>query len=162
MYNHYEYCEAIARKLKSIQHTDTDRHFFRAIEQSELQELEQNISSAHGMIMIAIDGSFSSFQYQADSLMERPTYSVIIAKQTKSTDTDTIFQAIYDSKVAMKQVLSRIMCDARSYKYSCDMIDTSSFQLEGFGPIGDLFYGVILTFSMVEGVNFKLNSEMWL
>lgn len=162
MYNHYEYCEAIARNLKAIQHTDTDHHFFRAIEQTELSELEQNISSAHGMIMIAIDGSFSSFQHESDSLVQRPTYTIVIAEQTKASDTDTVFQAIADSRASMMQVISRMLCDAKNYQHDCDLIDPSTFQLEGFGPIGDLFYGVILSFSLAEGVNFAVNPEMWL
>lgn len=162
MYNHYEYCEAIARNLKSIQHSDADRHYFRAIEQTELTELEQRISSAHGMIMIAIDGSFSSFQHDSDSLIQRPAYTIVIAKQTKASDTDTVFQAIADSRQAMMQVISRMLCDARDYQSNCDLIDPSTFQLEGFGPIGDLFYGVILTFSLAEGVSYAIDPSMWL
>ena len=162
MYNHYEYCEAIARNLKSIQHSDADRHYFRAIEQTELTELEQRISSAHGMIMIAIDGSFSSFQHDSDSLIQRPTYTIVIARQTKVSDTDTIFQAVADSRQTMMQVISRMLCDAKSYKSGCDLIDPSTFQLEGFGPIGDLFYGVILTFSLAEGVSYAIDPSMWL
>lgn len=162
MYNHYDYCEAIARKLKPIGHSDSDRHFYRATEQTELQELVERMSSAHGMIMIAIDGSFRSFRHEADSLMELPSYTIAIAKQTRSTDTDTIFDAIRDSKAAMMQVISRMLCDAREYQHDCELIDASSFRMEGFGPIADLFYGVILSFSLNEGVDYCVNPEMWL
>ncbi len=162
MYNHFIYSEKLARQLVSISHTDTDCHFFRATEQTELEELTDKISRAHGMIMIAIDGASSEFTLNnTDSLMERPGYSLVIAKQTKSTDTDTIFKAQKDSKEAMTAIIARMLHDYNNYIDDCDKIDPNSFQLSGFGPIGDSFYGVILDFNLNEGVNYMLNPAMW-
>lgn len=163
MYNHFQYSENLARKLKAIGHTDSDCHFFRATEQTELRELEDNLSSAHGMIMLAVDGKDSGFQFRnSDSLMERPAYSLVIAKQTSSSDSDTVFKAQQECKAVMMQVISRMLNDARDYKHRCDLIDPDSFRIEGFGPIGDLFYGVMLWFALDEGVNFEIKPDMWL
>ena len=63
MYNHFSYTEALARNLKAISHTDDDCHFFRATEQMDLGEIEENISSMHGMIMLSIDGKESTFSF---------------------------------------------------------------------------------------------------
>jgi hypothetical protein len=162
MYDHFKYSEKLARQLVPISHTDTDCHFFRATERSELKELNEKISRAHGMIMIAIDGAISDFSLNnTDSLIERPGYSIVIVKQTKSTDTDTIFQAQEACKEVMIEVIARMLHDYSKYIDGCDKIDMSSLPMYGFGPIGDLFYGVILDFYLDEGVNYKLNPAMW-
>jgi len=160
-YKHFEYCESLARRLKPVGHTDDDCHFFRATEQSSLTELERNISAAHGMILIAIDGKFSGFDYQPDSLIEKPLYGIVIARQTDSTDIDTVFQAQDETKALAMQVISRMMCDARDYRNGCEFIDPGSFLVEGFGPIAGNFYGVILSFSTESGIEYKVDPEMW-
>ena len=99
--------------------------------------------------MLAVDGKDSGFQFRnSDSLMERPAYSLVIAKQTSSSDSDTVFAAQQECKAVMMQVISRMLNDARDYKHRCDLIDPDSFRIEGFGPIGDLFYGVMLWFAL--------------
>ncbi|MFA7136611.1 MAG: hypothetical protein WC125_12230, partial [Bacteroidales bacterium] len=85
MYDHFTYTEKLARQLIPISHTNTDSHFFRATLQTELKELTEKLTRAHGMIMIAIDEKTSDFSFnQYDSMMERPSYSIVIAKQTKA------------------------------------------------------------------------------
>jgi len=161
-YNHFEYTEMLARQLIPISHTDTDRHYFRASEESELKELNEMMSQAHGMIMIAIDGKNSEFGFNlADNLIEKSGFSLVIAKQTTSSDTDTIFQAQKDSYNVMMNIVARYMRDYQHSNYGCDFLDPESFAFEGFGPIGDLFYGVILDFYLETGVNYKINPEMW-
>ena len=63
MYNHFQYAEMLARHLVAISHTDEDPHFFRASEQGDLIELTQMISRAHDVIMIAVDGQASDFNF---------------------------------------------------------------------------------------------------
>lgn len=163
MYNHFKYTEKLATQLAPIAHTDHQPRFFRATEQTEMVELNEKINKVKGMIMVAIDGSTLDIKLNnTDSLMERPGYSLVIAKQTKSTDTNTIFEAQNESKAVMKEVIARMLHDYNNYKDNCDKIDTSSFQMSGFGPIGDMFYGVILDFYLDEGASFKINTAMWL
>ncbi|MDD4778904.1 MAG: hypothetical protein PHV53_11545, partial [Fermentimonas sp.] len=58
-------------------------------------------------------------------------------------------------------IIARMLHDYNNYIDDCDKIDPNSFQLSGFGPIGDSFYGVILDFNLNEGVNYMLNPSMW-
>ena len=86
MYNHFKYTEKLATQLAPIAHTDHQPRFFRATEQTEMVELNEKINKVKGMIMVAIDGSTLDIKLNnTDSLMERPGYSLVIAKQTKST-----------------------------------------------------------------------------
>ncbi len=161
-YNHFQYCESLARRLKAIAHTDDDCHFFRATEQSSLSELEENINAAHGMILVAIDGKFSQLDYNADSLVEKPMYGIVVAMQTDRTNVETSFHAQEESKSVAMQIVSRMLCDARDYRHGCEFIENNSFVIEGFGPIAGYFYGVLLSFTLASGIEYKVNSDMWL
>lgn len=162
-YNHFAYCEDFARKLKLIGHTDKDRHFYRATENTRPEEFHEQISSAHGMIMVAIDGIDEDYSWPgSDSLMVKPGYSIVIAKQTRSNDSNTIFTAQRESHLVIRECMAKMLQDAALYKNGCEFIDAGSFFVEGIGPLGDLFYGVILSFTLDHGVEYKLNPEMWL
>lgn len=161
MFDIYTYGEKLARTLKAIGHTDNQCQYYEATDQTELHELEQNISSAQGTILIAIDGQTSGFSFDADSLIEKPFYSIVIAKQTQSTNAKTITLAQRECKAIMDQVIAKILNDAFNHHDDCDKVDVNTMTIGGFGPIGSVFYGVILDFSLNEGVNFTLKSEYW-
>lgn len=163
MYNHFQYSENLARKLKSIAHTDSDCHFFRASGQSKMTELVNNISSVNGGVLIAVDGKIMDFGWNnSDSLMIHPAYGIVIVFPTKSTDAETIFEAQAHATEVILQCISKMMQDAAGYKNGCDKIDPESFQIDGFGPIADLFYGVELSFKLSDGLNYGLKPEMWI
>lgn len=162
-YNHFQYCESLARRLKPIAHTDDECHFFRASQESNLTEINRNINSLRGMILIALDAKYSQFEYNdSDSLIEKPMYGVVVVKQTDTSDSDTIFAAQEEAKEVVKEIISRMLCDARGYRHGCEYIDKSSLFFEGFGPIGGCFYGVELSFFLKQGINYEINKEMWL
>lgn len=162
MYNHYQYCETLARSLKAISHTDHKCKYFEATEQTELQQLEQNISNASGTILIAIDGQLSNYAFNDDNLIEKPFYSIVIARQTKSTDARTITQSQQYCKSLASQIMARMLNDAHHYLHECDKIDASTFTTEGFGPIAGVFYGVILSFTLAEGRSFEIDKDYWI
>ena len=86
------------RSLKAVNHTDRKCQYYEATEQTELSELEQNISNASGTILIAIDGQMSGYAFENDNLIEKPMHSIVIAKQTKATDARTITTAQKECK----------------------------------------------------------------
>ena len=63
-YNHFDYGEMLARKLKPISHTNTEQHFYRSNDPDDLRELNARLSSACGMILIAVDNKDSDFGYK--------------------------------------------------------------------------------------------------
>ncbi len=160
-YNHFSYCEDIARRLKAIGHSAAETHFFRATEQTDVQELENNMSSAKGFIMIAIDGKNIDFGWRSDSLIGFPIYSIVLVGQVSSSDTNTIFKAQDDCRELAIQVIAKMAQDASNFNFGAEYIDQSTFTLNGFGPIGDLFYGVSLSFIVREGMNYQINQSLW-
>lgn len=162
-YNHFQICELLATKHKAIQSSDINPRFFRATERMDLTELNQNISVASGTIVIAIEMGDTSFRYQnSDQLSSRPVYKMVIASQTESSDSDTIFEAIDRCNQVAHDFISRLMCFARAERHGCESIDANSFYIEAIGPIGDLFYGVMLEFSTHDLVNYSVNPDVWL
>jgi hypothetical protein len=116
-YNHFEYGETLAQKLKAIAHTDSEQHYYRATEMEDLQELNARLSGARGMILVAIDGCNSDFGWEnSDSLMERPQYFFVVAKATPGNDTAQIFTSQSECKAVALQIIARMMQDGNSYK----------------------------------------------
>lgn len=162
-YNHFSYGLMLATKLKAIKHIDdNDCHFFRATAQDELKELEDRISQAHDVILIAIDGTDSDFDWKnSDSLIEQPSYLFAVVQETDSSDTDSVFKALTHCKVIGHQIMSKMLQDRSKYKSGLDYLEPSSYRMKGFGPIGDNFYGVLLSFLFEKGIEYKINKEMW-
>ncbi|MDR0824603.1 MAG: hypothetical protein LBN74_05875 [Prevotella sp.] len=161
-YNHYEYCETIARKLKPIQHTDEKRQFFKSTEQEELDELNERISDTSGVLFIAIDGTESSFDWRnSDSLMEQPSYLFAIVEQTEGGNAASIFQAQQHCKAIAMQVVASMMQDYHDYKNGLELLEPATFRMKGFGPIGNNYYGVLVGFSFNQGTNYEINPALW-
>lgn len=162
-YDHFSYINNLSQKHVAIQHSDTRPRFFRATEQTDLTELHANLSVAQDTIVVAISPSNVGFIHpNDDSLFREPIYSVVIAHQVDATDADTIFEAQQLSESIAHDFISRIMCDARSYKHGCHFINPKSFHIDGIGPLGDMFYGIILEYRGTMPLNFKVDKSKWL
>lgn len=162
MYDHFLYSEKLCKALKPFEYSENNNSFFRATEQTELHELNDNISSARGMIMISVDPSALMLSLgNSDSLMNRSSYHLIIVQQIVANDSQTILQAQSSTKKTALEVVSKILCDASKYVDGCEYIDTDSFSMEGVGPIGDNFYGVMLHYDAVSPEVYKLDKSLW-
>lgn len=163
MYNHFSYSEKLARRIKAVGHTDNDCHFFRATENQSYQEMAANLSSVSGFVMIAIDGKNSGFLWvDSDSLIERPTYSLVILRQTSINDVDQMFESMELCKVIALQCIAKMLQDARQYVDGCHFIDPASFSIDGVGPVADNFFGVIIQFSLLQGIDYMIDPDMWI
>lgn len=138
-YDHFAYGEALASALKAISHTSQKKRFFTAFGLEDLISLDDNLSSINGTILIAVDGCESgSEDNEADSLNDKQVYSFIVARNTISGNPETINQTAKQCKSICKQIRNKLLKDI---KY----VDRNT-QINGIGPIGDNFYGTVLTF----------------
>lgn len=161
-YDHFKYGEALARSLKSVNHSDTKQKFYRATEQDELDELNARLSSANGTIIIAIDGSDSNFDWNdSDSLMEQPQYSFLIAKQTNTDRPETIHESQMDCKNIAMQIIVRMTQDHHNMQNGLTFLEINSFRMKGVGPIRDNFYGVLLGFALNQSIEFYIKNDEW-
>lgn len=156
-YNHFTYGESIARKLKDIGHTDERQRFFTAFGLEDLYNFDDKLSSVTGTVLIAVDGCESdSSDNGYDSLNDRTTYSFIVARNTISDRPQTRDQAVARCRVLAKQIRNCLLNEPELKQF----IDRST-QFTGIGPIGDNFYGVVLTFALIEQEEFFVDPIFW-
>lgn len=156
-YNHFQYGEALAASLRSVAHTPANRKFFTAFGLEDLTNFEDRLSSVSGTILIAVDGCESDSEDNGgDALTDKQVYSFIVARNTVSGDPDTVNRAAYDCRLICKQIRNRLLQDPAL----SGIIDRGT-QINGIGPIGDNFYGTVLTFFLHAPEEFCINPEYW-
>lgn len=161
IYDHFSCCETLARKLKPIGHTQQKKRFFRAFGIEDLFDFDERLSSVKGMILIAVDGSDKEIKFNsADTFTQRPQYGIIIAKNASRNNPEDIFQATHDCEYVCKQIAA---CLAQDLIYGNNGYSrlNAEFQLNGIGPIGDNFYGSMLSFSLTESFRAVLDNGIW-
>lgn len=157
MYNHFSYCEMLASQLKAVAHTSKKPRYFKAFGIEDLYSLDDKLSSVTGTILIAVDGYESvSSDNGADALTDKLQYSIILARNTNSDRPGTIDSAFADCRSLIKQVRNRLLDDP----LLVDIIDRNT-QINGIGPIGDNFYGVMLSYSISLSEDFFIDYSAW-
>ena len=151
-YNHFDYIENIAKHLKAIGHSDQKRKFYRSVENETMKEVEARISSASGIILIAVDSASSDYDYPdgGHNLNEVSEYFFIIAKQTSAKNVESVFVAQKETKALCAQVIAKMMEDYVNGIAGLLYLDPSSITIRGIGPLGSSFHGCIVGFSLVN------------
>nr|DAI42965.1 MAG TPA: hypothetical protein [Caudoviricetes sp.] len=154
-YDHFAFGEALASSLKDISHTTQKKRFFTAFGLEDLTTLDDKLSSVSGTILIAVDGCESESEDNgADGLNDKQVYSFIIAQNTVSGNPETINQAAKQCKKICKQIRNKLLKDIQ-------YVDRNT-QINGIGPIGDNFYGTVLTFFVNVPEEFFVDSSYYL
>ena len=83
-------------------------------------------------------------------------FSFIVAQNTVSDRPETINQAAKECKTVAKQIRNCILQDPDISEFIDDTI-----QFNGIGPIGDNFYGVVLTFSLAQPETYFIDQTYW-
>ena len=157
IYDHFATGETFATQLKGITHTSEHPRFFTAFGIEDLYDFEDKLSSVSGTILIAIDGNESDTNDNcADSLIDRAAYSFVVARNTNSDRTVTILQTVRECKLIAKQIRNRLFLTP-----SLQGIIDHATQITGIGPIGDNFYGVILTFYLDTPEDYFIDINYW-
>lgn len=144
IYDHFARMETMARHMHAIAHTDRYPRFFRAWGLEDLFTLADKISAARDFVMIAVDGCESqSHDNHGDGLTETRHYGTIIAHHAPNDQPAKIAAAFNDSRRLLLGVRNRLLHDPALLGY----IDRDT-ELTGIGPIGDNFYGCLLSFSI--------------
>ncbi|WP_291528604.1 hypothetical protein [Bacteroides sp. UBA939] len=157
IYNHFEYGKQLAIQLKPISHTEAKPRFFEAFGLEDLFNLDDKLSSVTGMILVAVDGYESDSQDNgADSLNDTLQFTFIVARNTISDRPQTITAAFKECRIVCKQIRNKLFHDPKLLS-----IINRSTQINGIGPIGDNFYGCMITFSIQEGEDFFIDETFW-
>lgn len=155
-YNHYEFCEEMARKLRAVGHTDERQRFFKASGGEWLADIEDRLSAVSGLVLVAVDsGELDTQGVGADALQDDWRFFVILAKATDNDHPDTVHAAMQDCRtlaVAVRNVLIR--------RYPRMMSRTTS--IFPVGPLADNYYGVALEFTMQAFDNYAPDESLFI
>jgi hypothetical protein len=169
-FNSVTYFTQIARKLKAIGHTDTNKKFFRASNVNQLQELIQNLTSAQYPALILFDKLDGRFEDNtSNNPIDRQFYSLLIVKPVDGEDSDSRRQVIEDCKAIVMKIFARMTRDwLAANKVSVDgdttglrNFDRGSAYYNSIGPISDNLFGTEYAFTIREAINTKLNEADW-
>jgi hypothetical protein len=156
-YNHFEYGLTLATHLKHIRHTEQKPRYFTAFGIEDLYNFTDKISRIVGYILIAVDGSEAdSKDNGADALTDTRVYSFIVAGSTMSGNPSSQTDKVTITTRIAKQIRNRLLQDP-NLSYSINR----NTQINGIGPIGDNFYGVMLTFSLDVPEPFEIDQSFW-
>lgn len=157
IYNHFSYGKMLARKLKSVGDTDERPRFFTAFGLEDLYNFEDKMSGITGTVLIAVDGQENeSSDNGADALTDNDTYSFIIAQNAQRDRPNTIDEAVAHCRELAKQVRNFMITDPSLWG-----MFYRNTTINGIGPIGDGFYGVVFTFRIQRFNSFEVNPEYW-
>lgn len=157
IYNHFSYGEQLAIRLRSISHTPEKPRFFEAFGLEDLYNLDDKLSNVTGMILIAVNGYESeSRDNGGDGLNDALQYSFIVARNTISDRPQTITSAFEECRPVCKQIRNVLFQDPQ-LSYAIDR----NTQINGIGPIGDNFYGCMITFTIHEAEDFFIDATFW-
>lgn len=156
-YNHFDYGAQLAIKLKPISHTPEKPRFFEAFGLEDLFNLTDKLSSVTGIILIAVDGYESdSRDNGSDGLNDTLQYAFIVARNTVADRPQTITAAFAECRTLCKQIRNHLLNDANL----ATIIDRNT-QINGIGPIGDNFYGCMLSLSIQQCEDFFIDPTFW-
>lgn len=157
IYDHFARMEQMARTLKAVGHSDRHPRFFRAWGLEDLFTLADKISAARDFVLIAVDGYESrSTGNRGDGLAETRQYGVIIARSAPNDQPSRIAAAFSDSRDLLTGVRNRLLQDPALLGYI-----SRDTEMTGIGPIGDNFYGCLLTFSITQPEEWTVDESLF-
>lgn len=149
MYNHITYMQSVAASLVAAP------EFFPSFSMDELLMMDSKLSAIKGKILIAVDGKEGTHELNgADAMHATMIYSVIVAGPTNSSKPASIFDMRDQCEPIIQQIIARLQLDP-------DFDVVGGFQTGGIGPIGDNFYGVYLSYSILKSESYTLDPLMW-
>lgn len=154
-FNFFSYAEMLATQLKAVGHTISSTRFFPSFGLEDLVSFTDRLSSLDGFVMIAVDGFESeSSDNHADALDETRHYGIIICRNTVADVPSSITHAFSESDRLCRQVRNRMFHELQPYI-------SRDTEINGIGPIGDNFYGCLLSFSLRDTHGFMIDSSCW-
>lgn len=157
LYNHFITAERFATRLKAIGHAPETPKFFTAYGLEDLFSFDDRLSSLKGYVLIAVDGYESdSVANRSDGLTDTRHYAFIVARNTVSDRPGTIETAFAECRKLCKQIRNALLQDENLLGYL-----SRDTQINGIGPIGDNFYGCMLSVSVSEPEDYFIDHSFW-
>lgn len=146
------YFEAIATSLKDIANSGAGNHFtkvtsFRAMEGFLAERL--NLKGYQLVYMDYLRGKF--IDNKSDNILNQRFYTFFVLKNAP----DSLYDgkgdaAINDCLAVSRKIISKMRNDRRNYANLMERVDVGSISFEQVGPVGQGWYGVNVSFFMID------------
>jgi hypothetical protein len=164
-----DYMKGLAFKNRLLQHTDEKKAFYRVSSITNLEELLTSGSFGKNRCMLVIDGREGRMvDNESDNLLDNQYYTFFIVEHVEQNDPDKRQQALVMCMYVVKQVLGKMFLDKRNDQKGktpltgLGNLDRASIYYKEFGPIGDNFWGYMVSFSLMEPPNIRYNEQDWI
>jgi len=161
------YFEDIARKLKAVRHSDANKHFFRASNVMQLQELIASLSIAQYPAIVVFDKRDGRFEdNQSNNLIDRQYHQVLVLKPANGESSDSRRAAVDECSNIVNSIISRMTRDWLEAQRMNDTtglrnLDRSTMYYNTVGPLLDNLFGLELAFTLKEVQNTKFVADDW-
>lgn len=166
-FNAIAYFENIARQMKAIGHTNERKHFFRASNVLQLQELIQNLTAAEYPALVIFDKRDGRYEdHTSNNLIDRQIYQLLVLVQTEAENSDERHAAIERCNDICRRIISRMTRDWLQAQRGNDTtglrnLDRNNMYYNSVGPLVDNLFGMELVFVIREPVDTSYEKAEW-
>jgi len=162
VYNHIAYGLNLSKKMVLFQ-LKKEKAYHVAPNSDTLQSISHQLSSINYPVLVAIDGRDSTFEdNDADAVIQKPQYFFMILKPARADNSADILAAQALCEANALQIQAKMIADSRAYINGLTGLMIDTFSISSIGPIGDGLFGVIMGFSISQGIEHKVLPAYWI
>ena len=165
------YFEDVAKRLKLIGHSKTEKHFFRSTSASYPRELENSLSSARYPALVVVtrkDGRL--IDNSSDNYLDKKLYTFLILHPAKDSAPAKIDECMALSINIFRKITGKLKRDKKKdYSLAIQQqifglrgLDIASISYQQIGPMLDNLYGLMVRFSIIDSAHLQYDAEDWL
>ena len=162
-FNFIPYMKSIAVSLKELQHTDNDKHFHRIQSLPGMEELLSNTNFITGYQLLVLDRKSGRLDdsSRSDNLLDRKFNTFYVVKSVEQGNFDARQTAIEGCETIVRKILSKLFKDKWDNTAGLHDLDRSSVTYDTIGPFGQNFFGLMVTFSLLNTAGISYDTDDW-
>jgi hypothetical protein len=163
MYDHITYMEDCATRLKDLGHTAEVPKFFRVSSLTQLDEVLANLTTMGQTVLIVHDNTEGSIGDRniSNNYLDSPYYLFYIMKHVALDDFDAKANAKKECKAIAIKIISKMLVDKSRSRSGLLFLDFTNIPYQGIGPVGDNYYGIMVSFTVADNAELIYNADDW-
>jgi hypothetical protein len=163
MFNFIEYFLDIAETLSDINHTESQPRFHRVSGIASIEELMTNMGHTTGYQLLVEDNYVGRFANNlSENWLNYRLYAFYVLKIADPGDADDLEGVKSGCIDVARKIIAKIKYDhLTDHRAQTDHglrnLDNSGIRYQSVGPLGDHYYGIQVTFSLLEPANLVYN-----
>lgn len=162
-FNFIPYMKSIAVSLKELQHTDNDKHFHRIQSLPGMEELLSNTNFITGYQLLVLDRKSGRLDdsSRSDNLLDRKFNTFYVVKAVEQGNYEQLHTTLDACETIVRKILSKMFYDKRNNTNGLYNLNRSSVYYDAIGPFGQNFFGIMVSFSLLNAAGIIYNEDDW-